>query len=255
MPITTYDGLVSRISNQFNSRLVGAGNYTVAKTALYSTPAGGLVAADMCLVTPTKTLPSGVTSYIPTEVIVITQTQGLPILIAEMIDLGSLDISGASGTFTDGSTMGTRTEGGATNNNYASVMMEVTTALNATPGSITVTYIDQDGNTAEPTTSITLAASAVVGSGAWLPLNNPDIGVRDITAATRTGGTSPTGVIKFWGVRPIALVPSSGGAIAPFSLLNNGIIRRLPANANIMAIAPTTAATGSAIEIKIVGDN
>lgn len=254
--ITTYDDLVARISNEFDDQLVGVNNYSVAKSTVWQSPGGPIAAADLCILTPTKSLPSGVSAYIPTEVLVVHPVQGLAILIAELVDLGSIDISGASGTFTDGSDMGTREEGGAASSNvYSSVWMEATTALNANPGTLVVTYVDQDGNTAAASPSMTLTGSSVAGSGSWLLLNNPDIGVRDITAAVRSGGTSPSGVIKFWGVKPLALVPSSGPNAAPYSLLNNGIIRRLPAGAIIAAISASNTAAGAAVIVNIVGDN
>lgn len=254
--ITTYDDLVARISNEFDDQLVGVSNYTTAKSTVWQSPGGPLAAADLCVLTPTKSLPSGVTGYIPTEVLVVHPTQGIAILIAELVDLGSIDISGASGTFTDGSSLGTQTEGGAAGSNiFSSVWMEATTALNANPGTLVVTYVDQDGNTAEASPSMTLTGNSVAGSGSWLLLNNPDVAVRDITAAVRSGGTTPSGVIKFWGVKPIALVPSSGPNAAPFSLLNNGIVRRLPAGANIVAISASNAAAGATVIVNIVGDN
>ena len=234
---------------------MGVYNFTTAKSSLISTPSGSLSASDFGNVTPTKSLPTGVTAYIPTEVTVTTQTQGIPIIVAEMVDMGSLDISGASGTFTDGLSMGTKTEGGTVSNLYSSVMVEVATVLNATPGNFTVTYIDQDGNAGEVTTTHTLTASALAGSGSWLSLNLSDCGVRDITAASRSAGTTPTGVLKFWGIKPICVVPSGGPNVAPFSMLNNGIIRRLPAGANIMLIYAGTLASGVFANIKIVGDN
>lgn len=83
-------------------------------------------------------------------------------------------------------------------------MAVVTTAFNALPGSFSITYTDQDGNTGNVLTSTALTASSTVDAAEIILLNTGDCGVIDITAATRTGGTTPTGVMKFYGMLPIA---------------------------------------------------
>lgn len=169
-------------------------------------------------------MPSGVTAYMPCKAW-IHATQNAPILVGRIIDLGSLDISGASGTFTDGAVMPTVTELGASRQVSGPVLCEVTTALNATPGSFTATYTDQDGNTGQVSTSAALSASATVGSAGFLATLGGDHGVLDITAAARTGGTTPTGVIKFWGLMDAVIWPASSAAVAMgFDYINEGVI-------------------------------
>jgi len=150
-------------------------------------------------------LPSGVTAYICSRISVTGSSPGIALIVAKLIDLGSIDIS--TPTFTDGSAMPTKTELNASNVTASPVLCEVTTALNATPGSLQITYVDQDGNTAEATTAQVMTASSVVKSAAYIDLNGTDWGVQDITAATRTGGTTPTGVVQFWGLLPITICP------------------------------------------------
>lgn len=157
------------------------------------------------------TLPAGVSAIVPMTVDLTTSIASMSVLVAKCTNLGSLDISGASGTFTDGSAMPTVTELGVSRVTSGAVMMEVTTVLNGTPGTITVTYVDQDGNGAETTAAHTLTASAAVRTCGTLLLNTTDWGVRDITAAARAAGTTPTGIIKFWGITPIALMAASPG--------------------------------------------
>lgn len=162
-------------------------------------------------------LPTGVTAFVPTAITLSNSNSSSGnVLAAKLINLGSLDISGASGTFTDGSNMGTATELNTSGNNlYSGVIMEVTTALNSVPGSFTITYTDQDGHGTETNPTTALGASAPIGSGSILQLNSGDFGVRDITAAARTGGTTPTGVIKFWGIIPICFMTLSSSTIGP----------------------------------------
>lgn len=160
-------------------------------------------------------LPSGVTNYIVTRAHAYSQ-QGttFALLLAHLIDLGSIDISGASGTFTDGSAMPTVDEGGVSRVTNGAILMEITTVLNATPGALTITYTDQDGNTGQSSGAMTLPASGVVGSAGFATLAGTDCGARDITAASRSAGTTPTGVIKFWGVRPIAVLTPLSNIVA-----------------------------------------
>jgi len=153
-------------------------------------------------------LPTDVTAYLVTRISAAQSSAG-SLLLGKLINLGSLDISGASGTFTDGSAMPTITELGTSNITASAVFVEVTTALSGAPGSFTITYVDQDGNAAETTTAQALGASAPVRSGGWVVLNSPDWGARDITAAARSGGTTPTGTIKFWGMIPLTILPGT----------------------------------------------
>jgi hypothetical protein len=169
-------------------------------------------------------MPSGVTAYMPCKAW-IHSTQNAPMLVGRIVDLGSLDISGASGTFTDGAVMPTVTELGESRQVSGPVICEVTTALNATPGTFTATYEDQDGNTGQVSPAATLTASAPIGSAGLLPMLAGDHGVLDISNAARAAGTTPTGVIKFWGVMDAVIWPASSAAVAMgFDYINEGVI-------------------------------
>jgi len=208
MAITTYDGLISRA----NSATLGG--YTLSQPlwgeantntdAALSGNNQSMQRLGWSKALP-GSLPSGVTSYILTRISLLSSAAA-PYMVAKMVNLGSLDISGASGTFTDGSQMPTVTELGTSRQIPGAIWMEVTTALNATPGGITVTYKDQDNNTAETTGNQNLTASSRVRTGGWIVLNTGDTGAIDITAAARSSGTTPTGVLQFWGIIPICLI-------------------------------------------------
>lgn len=186
-------------------------------------------------------LPSGVTAFIPTAWSMIDSYTNngdntCTFALVEMINLGSLDISGP--TFTDGSVMPTRTCLNASMQMAGPVWVEVTTALNATPGNITVSYHDQDNNADETTTAQSLQGSSNIGDGGFIQLNNYDSGVVDLTttATTRTGGTTPTGVIKFWGILPIGVITMPACQTSPVfeNLITQGfMMRRLPANTTL----------------------
>jgi hypothetical protein len=82
----------------------------------------------------------------------------------------------------------TRYQSTASKNTFITVF--VTTVLPAATPTYTITYMDQDGNTAEAAAAQTIASGAVVGrfpfsvligNGWFIPLNTPDSGVRKIT--------------------------------------------------------------------------
>lgn len=205
MPLTTYNQFIERISNGY-----------YLQQPLWSEQQTILVVSGSNLLTMQRLgrskalpdpLPTGVTKYIITRVSVVSSIVAPSFLCGQLINLGSLDIS--TPTFTDGVAMPTQTELGNSNATYSPVLLEVTTALNATPGNMTVTYVDQNGNSAETTASFALGASAPITSGGWVHLNTGDVGVQDITTATRTAGTTPTGVVQFWGILPLCLMLAS----------------------------------------------
>jgi hypothetical protein len=204
-------------------------------------------------------LPSGVTGYIPTSVSIM-QTYLDSAFVFAAVDLGRLTLdSTTAGVFTDGVAMPTKTELGSSNATYSAVLAEVTTTLSATPGSFTITYVDQAGNSAETSPSHTLTASAAVRSGGFVRLNSDDIGVRDITTATRSGSTTSGGVIQFWGVKPIAYINTSNvnNQIFNFIDLINGQFNPIVLDANelILVFSSFGSATGVGLgSIYIVAD-
>lgn len=257
--VTTFDALLARISNEYDETFVWWGDAT-SKNTTANTGVNIYRFGDVKAVP--GSLPTGVTAYIPTEISTLVSgsaTTGM-ILFAEQIDLGHLDISGASGTFTDGSAMPTRTELGSSIQIASPILAEVTTALNATPGTYTVTYTNQSGTGSRVTSATTPTNSAALRSAGFLTLSTTttnDTGCVDITAAARAAGTTPTGVIKFWGLIPIALTPFSANFHFDEDLINSGLIRRLPASASIgiFFVSSASTATSGMGHIRMVGDS
>lgn len=72
----------------------------------------------------------------------------------------------------------------ASKGNFA--FLEITTALNATAHNITMTYVDQDGNTAEAAAAVAAIVSSAltrIPHAQWfIPLNAADTGLRNMTA-------------------------------------------------------------------------
>ena len=259
MALQAYDDFVARVANGYWMSQPIWDEIQTATTALLAAPTTNCQRCGYTRNMPSP-LPSGVTAYIPTKIAVHWAGADIlrGLLVAKMISLGSLNI--ATPTFTDGSAMPTVTELGVSRSLSSAILAEVTTVLNATPGSLTVTYVDQDGNTAETTTADALTASAAVRSCAFVKLNSPDWGARDITAASRTGGTTPTGAIQFWGLIPIMFV-SCNSAQAPNYAHENLLLQHFnPARLGagdrvgcfVMGATATKCVQG---DIFIVGDN
>ena len=250
--ITSHNGLIERITTDYDSLEPIHGYYPVARSPLLSV--GMAAHRGFHAQAIPSSLPSGVTAYLPTQIHGGTNLLGFFLGVYHMINLGSIDIS--TNTFTAGSNMGTTTFGGQTVSRSGVLFAEVTTALNATPGNLNVTYVDQSGNTAETNTAVALATAAPVGSGVFVRLNIGDGAVREVTGANNSGGTSPTGVIKFWGLIPIGSTITNayhGGFV--IDAFNKRPLYRLPANAILGGVVSGgTSAGGLEGSIRYVGD-
>ena len=257
MALTTFNDLIARKAAGYEKNItIGNGNGNT-RTSPVNVSQNLNFTRNIYTEAIPGSLESGVTAYIPVELT--TNTQAV-MIIGELTNLGSLDISGASGTFTDGSVMPTRTTPFGSRQVPGMLLMEVTTALSATPGAITVTYKDQDNNTAETSVSMNLISNASVGgcTAVGVPtLNGSDWGVVDVTAASRTSGTTPTGVIKFWGFTPITtLQPASTGLGTVEDLISSYKLTRLSAGTILGGFTHNSTGTATIIgNLHIVGDN
>lgn len=257
--ITTVQGLLSRISNQYDKTAVlSLDNATTRTTVVNGSTQVPTAPRIAYIESVPSSLETGVTAYIPTE-FNINLSASMPAMLCEMIDMGSLNLG--TNTFTDGSAAPTRTFLGTSRSLPMQLWIECTTAANATPGNITFTYVDQDNNTAETSSSQAVTASATKGSGSFATLNSTDWGVLDITAAAQSGGTTPSGVLKFWGIIPItyvspgATIAGTGGSPMTDIFPENGNFTRLGSSAQLGVISlGTTTAISSYGYIRFVGD-
>jgi hypothetical protein len=130
---------------------------------------------------------------------------------------------------------------------------EITTALSATAHNITVTYVDQSGNSAEAAALYAAPVSAVAGrtpfvAGSWfLTLNAGDYGVRYLTNIAQSTITSVTGVTTWFVGHPLVLVPMP---IANMPFIYDGVassfnLTRIYDDACLSFMTPLTATTGS----------
>jgi hypothetical protein len=90
---------------------------------------------------------------------------------------------------------------------------EITTGPLTTAHNITITYVDDAGNSAEAAAAYAAPATAVAGrsplvTGTWfLTLNAGDTGARYITNIAQSTITSVTGTSNWWVGHPIAMMP------------------------------------------------
>ena len=117
----------------------------------------------------------------------------------------------------------TRYTGAASPGNFVS--LEVTTVMSATATNLTVTYVDQDGNTAEAAAAVALTVSSAVNRiplpvpRYTVALNASDTGVRNVTNVASSGAN--TGVANVFIGRPLAVFPCPlANFPAPLDLVN-----------------------------------
>lgn len=224
MAITSIDDNIARAGGSY----IRTDPFWIDYTTTTSTVIAGStsIAGILGMLRPMPgSLPTGITKFIPNSAsVAVGLGSGQGTIIGKLVRLGQLDISGP--TFTaDATTSGampTITELNVSRQIHSALFIRVKTALNATPGSITVTYVDQDGNASETTSAAALTASCAVGSTALVTLNTGDTGVRSISTATRTGGTTPTGVVEFYGFIPWKILPGIGNMINTESTYSPG---------------------------------
>jgi hypothetical protein len=130
---------------------------------------------------------------------------------------------------------------------------EITSALSATAHTLTVTYVDDAGNTAEAAAAYAAPVSAVAGrsptvAGAWfVPLNAGDTGARYLTNIAQSTITSVTGTTNWWIGHPIAMMPFPVANV-PFVLdgINSAFnLQRIYDDACLAFYTPSNASTAT----------
>jgi hypothetical protein len=130
---------------------------------------------------------------------------------------------------------------------------EITTALSATAHNLTITYVDDAGNSAEAAAAYAAPVSAVAGrsptvAGQWfVPLNAGDRGARYLTVVTQSTITSVTGVTSWWIGHPISMMPFPAANV-PFVMdgINSAFnLQHIYDDACLAFYTPSIATTGS----------
>lgn len=229
MPIVTVDKLVEEamagradwlgldlnIRSTRSNPLSGAGAATVARNG----PA----------VEPIPAVLGGGATKVLLEAFDLYEQTGLPVMLYEAFLMGTVDT--ATAAFTDGVQAPTRTAGGLSQQIPLSLWMECATDM-VSARTVQVTYVDQGGNSGQLSAAHLITTNAVKHSGGFVVLAVPDIGVLDVTAISCSGGATPSGILKFWGVNPVTIVPTTGAA-TPSNLLAEGVVRRIAAGTEL----------------------
>lgn len=190
-------------------------------------------------------LPTGVSQFAVKSIDITRSTSG-QLDFVKLVKFGSLNL--ATPTYTDNNAAPTVTEAAVSRQRASAILAVVNTGLNATPGSISMTYTDEGGGS-QASASTALTASALAGTCGFVPLTSPDTGAVDITAGTRTGGTTPTGVIDFYHCTPIgksAAVRVVGNVYRINNITGDGILCTLGVNEQIGVIGSGN--TASAVQ-------
>ena len=183
-------------------------------------PAGGAVPTDAEVCTRTTqgalpfTAPGGSREKFMVSAGVVPLTAGLYLLYDRLLHIGGL-----SGTLTTAQTVQgttptpalTRNTGGVGNIAWA----EIYTAIGTTGTTLTMNYVDQDGNSASSTTNIGATGFREATRVLRLPLAAGDTGIRSVTSVQLTASTTTAGNFGITIARPLAWIPvgaaGSGG--------------------------------------------
>lgn len=254
MPLKSLNDIISRISAGYGENL-GGSQYKYPSTNGSGQQGIGKGVHFNGL---PSSFPSGVTGWIPTfHTSFAGNTNSSGTLLVAGINLGTANFGAAS--FTDGVAYPTRTElGVASVPTFGPIVGEVTTALNGGAGSATITYTDQAGNTGN-TVGMDVPGSASKDS-MFLQFSyaSGDYGVRDITNVTYSGQSSPAGVVKLWGIIPLAFVFSgtNEGQQGCADLLGSEFnFISLPNTVEFFTICLGTSERAHFADLYIVGDN
>lgn len=156
-------------------------------------------------------LPSGVSAYILISMGGnVAQSVALPLLIAKAVKFGSINL--ATNVWTHLSAMPTVTELGVSRRMSSALVCVNGTNISSSPGAVTITYQDQDGNTEESTGALNVSGSSLRGDGSIIVLNGSDWAVQDVTNVVQSGGSSPTGTLDLYGLVHLGMLTSTSGA-------------------------------------------
>lgn len=255
MPLTTTNQVQGRTWAGYSKRVPVYGNWPASSfNVLNAGVAASLMRRGAFLQGPPSSLETGVSGgYLLTKIQIVS-TLSVPFTLAEIFDMGTVDL--ATGIFTDGVAAPSRKQGGGSATTlplWPILEIDTTTASTATR-TLRLGYTDMSGN-AKVTTAPTIAASSSKWSCGVPILASGDLHVQDITSAVCTGGSSPSGIVRVWGLSPIYDGLLSPGAAAPnINVLNEGVVARVPAGAKVGLFVHTNSALAMQGTVTWVGD-
>lgn len=255
MPVLTAEGLAAQVhADRYATRLVDNHIRSTRSNPLSGAGAAVLTSNGPTIRAVPNPLPSGAAAYIPEAIEIMSSNAGGPYLLYEAFLLGTIDTSG-SGTFTDGTTFPVRKALGANRQLSGPVLLECATDM-VSQRTITLTYVNQDGTSGRTSAGHAVTVNALKNSTGIVVLQAGDVGVQDVTAVAISGGTSPTGTIRLWGILPIALVPGAFGLpMLTKNLIAEGVVRRLGAGSELRILRFGTQSAERAIgQLRFIHD-
>lgn len=255
MPLITADDYITRRADGFDHSAQFRVEAATVTTAVITRTVPLLCQRMGVIYKAPSSMPTGVTKINPVAAQMASSTSGM-FMLARLTNLGSVDIS--TNTFTAGSVMPTRTEGNTSRQIFSGILLETITGLNALPGTLVVTYKDNNGNAAEASASFTLTISSIAGSMQFMLPNAGDLGAVEVTNMVRSGGTTPTGVVGCWGVECLDLINSVGNTQLEISnmLTSFPFITPLGVNDEVVLIRVGGSTTNAAIgSLSLIGES
>lgn len=219
MALLNLDNYINQIASGYSQNFHFSSQYDATASTLH---ANQLLTTQGVLGATIPATPDGVSGYRITNLECYSNKQNT-LLVAKAIPFGLYLFE--SDTYTSYSSMPTVTEGNVSRQTYSALFVYGSFAKTAgTDNTVTFEYIDQDNHAAENTSAYTLSDLAPVGTGAFIPLNSDDYGVRNVTNVTISGSGTYIGAFLVLGLLPIGLLSpklQSVGTGMQFNLLTN----------------------------------
>lgn len=204
MPLSTANDIVDRRATGFTDVAPFSLEVPVATTATLYTNALNLSVQNMGVVYEAPNpLPAGVSNISINGGWMTSNTALCSFWFARLINYGSINL--ATNVFTAGVVAPSRLECNVSRQIATAVFIEAETATGTSNGTLVVDYVDED-NASGSTPSMTLTANVVKQTAQFMELGDANM-VKQITGAVRTGGASPSGTLRFWGIDPIDILP------------------------------------------------
>jgi hypothetical protein len=197
--ITAYpniDEAIRSASNNGQWRLLFATTNPGAATAA-NTTSGYVTASRLSNTITVPSVGAGFSGYVITMLDILSRHNDNATFAILEYTLGTLAV--ATNTFTDGSTMPTKTvRGSSLQTGSMLAWLVATAALTATTPAVTITYKNEEG-TGSRTATLTLPTNAALGSAFFINphLQAGDTGIQDVTNMSKSAGTA--GTLKVYG--------------------------------------------------------
>lgn len=252
--VATLDDILKQQARGKSITRIGVSATTLAVSA--SSALSGFISLTFTGNSIGSTLPSTITDFLPTTTITgdiwpVASVSGFGAnvrgwMFARIYRVGTVILTATGNQFThDAATFPLlRSEFGASNRPQALwAVIQVTTALSVTAAALTMNYVNQGGTSVTGTRTFTFPATTTgLGSTYFLPLEQGDYAVRDVSAINVTTASS-TGTATVWLMEQLEPTYNVlNGAITTDYITGHGLAvpNQTPAAATSGAVTTTT---------------